>query len=74
MEKKKKRLIILSVVAGVLVFLILLSSAIFRIKGVSVEYQTTLTLLSKQDLNVMVENADLPMGKNIFFSSLSSRD
>ena len=70
MEKKKKRLIILSVVAGVLVFLILLSSAIFRIKGVSVEYQTTLTLLSKQDLNVMVENADLPMGKNIFFSSL----
>lgn len=70
MENKKKRLIILSVIAGVLVFLMLLSSAIFRIKGVSVEYQTTLTMLSKEDLNLMIENSGIPVGKNIFFASL----
>ena len=73
MEKKKKRLIILSIITGVLAFLILLSSAIFRIKGVSVEYQTTLTLLSKEDLNEMVENAELPVGKSIFFTSLNKQ-
>lgn len=70
MEKKKKRLIILSVVTGVLVFIILLSSAVFKIKGVSVEYQTTLTLLTKDELNLMVEKAEIPYGKSIFFSSL----
>lgn len=70
MEKKKKRLIILSVVAGALVLLMLLSSAVFKIRGVSVEYQTTLTLLTKDDLKLMVDNAEIPYGKSIFFSSL----
>lgn len=70
MEKKKKRLIILSVIAGVLLSIILLSSAIFTIKSASVEYQTTLTVLTSEELSQMVENADLPYGKSIFFSSL----
>ena len=70
MNKKKKRLIILSAIAGVLVFLILLSSAVFKIRGVSVEYQTTLTILSTEDLNSMVDNANLPVGKSIFFASM----
>ena len=69
MEKKKKRLIVLAVIAGVLVFVILLSSAIFKIKGVSVEYQTTLTLLDKNGLNEMVESSGIPVGKSIFFST-----
>ena len=70
MEKRKKRLIILSVIAGVLVLTILLSSAIFKIKSVSIEYQTTLTLLSTEDLDKLIEDSDLPMGKSIFFSSM----
>ena len=70
MEKKKKRLIIVSIIAGTLVLLVLLSSAIFKIKSVSIEYQTTLNLLSVEDLNKMVEESEIPYGKSIFFSSL----
>lgn len=70
MEKKKKRLIILSVIAGVLCFVILLTSAIFTIKSTSIEYQTTLTVLTTDDLSAMVESVDIPYGKSIFFSSL----
>ena len=72
MEKKKKRLIIFSILAGTLIILVLLSSAIFQIKSVSVEYQTTLTLLSVDELNSMVEDASIPYGKSIFFASLES--
>lgn len=71
MEKKKKRLIIFSCIAGTLILLVLLSSAIFKIKTVSVEYRTTLTTLSVQELNLMVEESNIPYGKSIFFSSLS---
>lgn len=70
MEKKKKRIIIFSVLAGSLILLVLLSSAIFQIKSVSVEYRTTLTTLSVKELNSMIEEANIPYGKSIFFSSL----
>lgn len=72
MEKKKKRLLILSLIAGVLIAVILLSSAVFKIKSVSVEYQTTLTVLTSEDLDKMIENADLPYGKSIFFTSFKT--
>ena len=72
MEKKKKRLIIFSCLVGTLIILVLLSSAIFKIKSVSVEYRTTLTTLSVQELNTMIDEADIPYGKSIFFSSLDS--
>lgn len=68
MEKKKKRIIISSIIAGVIVVVLLLSSTIFKIRSVSVEYQTTLTLLSKDELEQMVDDAVFPIGKSIFFA------
>lgn len=68
MEKKKKRILISSIIVGVIVVAMLLSSTIFKIRSVSYEYQTTLTCLSKEELFAMIEEADFPIGKSIFFA------
>ena len=67
-EKKKKRLIISGIIVGALVFVLLLSSTIFQIRSVSVEYQTTLSVLTKEDLDRMITEADFPIGESIFFA------
>lgn len=51
-----------------MVLLLLLSSAVFKIRSVSVEDQTRLTYLNKSMLNDMIQNAELPIGSSIFFA------
>lgn len=68
MGKKKKRIIIASILVGVIVSLLLLSSAVFQIRSVSVQDQTRLTYLSKPLLNQMIEEAEMPIGSSIFFA------
>lgn len=68
MEKKKKRIIIASLLVGVIVSLLLLSSAVFKIRSVTVEDQTHLLHLKTEDLNNMLEVGDMPIGSSIFFT------
>lgn len=68
MEKKKKRIIIALSLVGVIVSVLLLSSAVFQIRSVSVQDQTRLSYLNKTTLNKMLEEADMPIGSSIFFA------
>ena len=70
MEKKKKRLIILSIIAGAMVLLLLLTSTVFSIREVTIEHQTTLNVLTKTDLDNMINKDNMPYRKSIFFTSM----
>lgn len=65
--KRKKRIIIFSAIVGVLVFLIVLSSAIFSFKSVSVECRMSTMIISELDYDGIMQSGDFKYGKNILF-------
>lgn len=65
--KRKKRIVIFSVIVGSFVLLILLSSAIFSFKAVSVECRTSTMYLSSLDYEGMINAGEFRYGKNILF-------
>lgn len=56
-----------SVIVGVLVAIMLLSSTVFTVKSISVEYQTTLNYITEKDFDGIIEDGAFEYGKNIFF-------
>ena len=66
--KRKKRIIIFSIIVVSIMLIIFLSSAIFGLKTVSVECRTSIIYLSNQDYEGMISSGEFDYGGNILFT------
>ncbi len=65
--KRKKRIVIFSAIVGSLLLLIVLSSAIFSFKSVSVECRTSTMQITTLDFEDIINAGEFTYGKNILF-------
>ena len=65
--KSKKRLIIISSILATILLFVILSSAIFSFKEASVEYETTTKILTEEDKEKIIKSAEFDFDRNILF-------
>ncbi len=69
--KKRKRLIILTSLISVVLLIVILSSTLFTLKTVDVEFRTANNkYLNETQIDQIVSSGQFPMKKNIFFANL----
>lgn len=65
--ERKKRLIILGIILTCVLLIVVLSSALFSFKAVSVECRTNMFVINETDHQKIIESGEFKYGKNILF-------
>ena len=63
---KKKWIIALSVIVGIVLILVILAFTLFSLKSVSIDYRTNKVYITATD-DEIIESADIDMGGSVFF-------
>ena len=63
---KKKWIIALSVIVGIVLLLVILAFTLFSLKSVSIDYRTNKVYITATD-DEIIESADIDMGGSVFF-------
>ena len=63
---KSKRLVVLMVILCFVVLLVVLSSTVFTLQSVSLNWLTTRSLLAEDDLDSLTSNIKVPIGESVF--------
>ncbi len=64
---KSKRLIALLIVFGFIALLVILSSTVFTLQSISLNWLTTRSVLAEETIDTFSENVKFPMGESVFF-------
>lgn len=69
--ERKKRLIILGVILTCVLLIVVLSSALFSFKAISIECRTNMFVVTEADHQAIIDSGEFDYGKNILFTNFT---